>query len=68
MPTPLYCPACGTRLPEGDEFAMPIEVPTFLPTSSGGTLRVTRAAFDVWCPACEWSGDIEPDEKTKEAE
>ncbi len=71
MPTmlrPNFCPACGARLPEGDRYAMPTERSRDCPASSGRNALLAWRGFDVYCPACEWSGDIEPDEKLEEDE
>lgn len=47
---PLYCPNCGEALPKGDRYAMPM----YDDKSGDGV-------YDVYCSACEWSGDIWPD-------
>lgn len=47
---PSYCPNCGATLPEAKNFARPL-----IDDNSGD------GVYDVYCPACSWSGDIWPD-------
>ena len=53
MSRPSFCPNCGAAL-SSDEgtVAVPITDPE---TGDGG--------YDCYCPACDWSGDVYPDDE-----
>lgn len=50
---PKYCPNCAALLPEGPHGAQEF--------GSEGSVNIE--GWDCYCPACEWSGDILPDER-----
>ena len=54
MARPNFCPNCGGKLPDGPHGAQPYSDEE----GNGG--------WDCYCEACEWSGDIEPDEEIKD--
>ena len=53
MAQPKHCPNCGVALPADH----PSKTVVALTGADG------EGSYDVYCPACKWSGDIAPDDE-----
>ena len=53
MTRPKYCPNCGTLLT--DEYS----------AEAISSTMENRPGYDCYCSACEWSGDIWPDDESE---
>jgi hypothetical protein len=53
MTRPNYCPNCGQSIKEDELNAVAI-----------ASTKGNRTGYDCYCPNCEWSGDIWPDDES----